>query len=138
MISPVEAAVPAATILGSQATRLPLQITAGELANEAVGEAVSFPYNANPIASSYGRGGGVGRGLGVGLGLGGTVTVGVAVAVAKKLAQQGRIKQNDVTVVAITGNGLKTLEALDMAPPQVIEPKLAAFEEVFGGAYHVA
>ena len=33
--------------LTSQATRLPLQITAGELANEAVGEAVSFPYNAN-------------------------------------------------------------------------------------------
>ncbi|PYS36379.1 MAG: threonine synthase [Acidobacteria bacterium] len=63
---------------------------------------------------------------------------GVTVAVAQKLVQQGRIKQTDLTVLAITGNGLKTLDALDMAPPQVIEPKLAAFEEVFGGAYHVA
>jgi threonine synthase len=63
---------------------------------------------------------------------------GVAVSVAKKLVEQGRIKKNDLTVIAITGNGLKTLEALDLAPPQVIEPKLSAFEEVFGGAYHVA
>jgi len=63
---------------------------------------------------------------------------GVTVAVAKKLVEQGRIKPSDVTVLAITGNGLKTLEALDMAPPQVIEAKLAAFEDIFGGAYHVA
>ena len=40
---------------------------------------------------------------------------------------------DDLTVLAITGNGLKTLDALDLAPPQVIEPKLDAFEEVFGG-----
>src|SRR2546428_5161552 len=63
---------------------------------------------------------------------------GVAVSVAKKLIEQGRIKKNDLTVIAITGNGLKTLEALDLAPPQVIEPKLSAFEEVFGGAFNVA
>jgi threonine synthase len=63
---------------------------------------------------------------------------GVTVAVAQKLVEQGRIKKTDVTVLAITGNGLKTLDALDLAPPQVIEAKLAAFEEVFGGAYHVA
>src|SRR5262244_3912390 len=63
---------------------------------------------------------------------------GVTVAVAQKLVEQGRIKKDDVTVLAITGNGLKTLDALDLAPPQVIEPKLAAFEEAFGGAYHVA
>ena len=63
---------------------------------------------------------------------------GVTVAVAQKLVDQGRIKKTDVTVLAITGNGLKTLDALDLAPPQVIEAKLAAFEEVFGGAYHVA
>src|SRR5438477_8583343 len=56
---------------------------------------------------------------------------GVAVSVAKKLVGQGRIKRTDLTVIAITGNGLKTLEALDLAPPQVIEPKLSAFEEVF-------
>jgi threonine synthase len=63
---------------------------------------------------------------------------GVTVAVAQKLVQQGRINKSDLTVLAITGNGLKTLDALDLAPPQVIEPKLAAFEQVFGGAYHVA
>jgi len=63
---------------------------------------------------------------------------GVTVAVAKKLVQQGRIQKTDLTVLAITGNGLKTLEAVDLAPPQVIEPKLAAFEAVFRGAYHVA
>jgi threonine synthase len=63
---------------------------------------------------------------------------GVTVAVAQKLVAQGRIRKTDLTVLAITGNGLKTLDALDLDPPQVIEPKLAAFEEVFGGAYHVA
>jgi threonine synthase len=63
---------------------------------------------------------------------------GVTVAVAQKLIQQGRIRKTDLTVLAITGNGLKTLDALDLAPPQVIEPKLSAFEAVFGGASHVA
>jgi threonine synthase len=63
---------------------------------------------------------------------------GVTVAVAKKLIQQGRIKSTDLTVLTITGNGLKTLDALDLAPPQVIAPTLAAFEEVFGGVHHVA
>src|SRR5215510_3219680 len=63
---------------------------------------------------------------------------GVTVAVAQKLVSQGRIKKTDVTVLTITGNGLKTLDALDLAPPVVIEPKLAAFDKVFGGAYHVA
>ena len=63
---------------------------------------------------------------------------GVTVAVAQKLVQQGRIKKTDLTVLTITGNGLKTLEALDLAPPQIIEPKLAAFEEALGGIYHVA
>lgn len=63
---------------------------------------------------------------------------GVTVSVTKKLAEQGRIKPNDLTVLAITGNGLKTLDALQLAPPQVIEAKLEAFEEVLGGVYHVA
>src|SRR5262245_44182767 len=63
---------------------------------------------------------------------------GVTVAVAQKLVAQNRIKKDDLTVLAITGNGLKTLDALDLAPPQVIEPKLSAFEAIFGGAYHVA
>jgi threonine synthase len=63
---------------------------------------------------------------------------GVTIAVAQKLVQQGRIKKTDLTVLTITGNGLKTLDALDLAPPHVIEAKLDAFEAVFGGAYHVA
>lgn len=63
---------------------------------------------------------------------------GVTVAVTQKLIQQGRIRPNDVTVLAITGNGLKTLDALQLAPPLLIEATLEAFEEVLEGVYHVA
>src|SRR5438876_1048357 len=63
---------------------------------------------------------------------------GVTVSVTKKLVQQGRLKPDDLVVLGITGNGLKTLDALDLEPPQVIEPKMEAFEEVFGGVHHVA
>lgn len=60
---------------------------------------------------------------------------GVTVAVAQKLIRQGRIKRDDLTVLAITGNGLKTLDALQLTPPVVIEAKMAAFEEALGGVY---
>src|SRR5262245_4536864 len=53
---------------------------------------------------------------------------GVTVAVTKKLIEQGRIKADDLTVVAITGNGLKTPEAVELGQPAVIEPKLIEFE----------
>jgi threonine synthase len=55
---------------------------------------------------------------------------GVAVAVTQKLVQQGRIKKEDVTVIAITGNGLKTQEAIrdHLARPDVIGAKLSEFE----------
>lgn len=55
---------------------------------------------------------------------------GVTVAVTQKLIQQGRIKKDDVTVVAITGNGLKTQEAIQdcLARPRAIAAKLAEFE----------
>jgi threonine synthase len=53
---------------------------------------------------------------------------GVTVAVTKKLIEQGRIDADDLTVIAITGNGLKTQEAVDTGLPVVIEPKLAEFE----------
>jgi threonine synthase len=53
---------------------------------------------------------------------------GVTVAVTKKLIEQGRIKADDLTVIAVTGNGLKTPEAVELAPPIVIEPKIAQFE----------
>lgn len=55
---------------------------------------------------------------------------GTTVAVAKKLAAQGKIGKDDVVVLAITGNGLKTQEALDFAVPESIEPRLASFEEM--------
>lgn len=53
---------------------------------------------------------------------------GVTVAVTRKLAGQGRIQPDDLTVVAITGNGLKTQEALSLPAPVVIEPRLENFE----------
>jgi threonine synthase len=57
---------------------------------------------------------------------------GVTVAVTKKLIEQGHIKRDELTVIAITGNGLKTQEAVELAPPQIIEPKLNAFENAIG------
>jgi threonine synthase len=54
---------------------------------------------------------------------------GVTVAVTKKLVQAGRIAQDDLTVVAITGNGLKTLDAVSLVAPLTIEPRLSSFEK---------
>jgi threonine synthase len=55
---------------------------------------------------------------------------GVTVAVARKLIEQGKIDRDGSTVLCITGNGLKTQEALcdRIARPVVIEPSLEAFE----------
>jgi threonine synthase len=58
---------------------------------------------------------------------------GVTIAVTKKLIEQGRIKPDDLTVIAITGNGLKTQEAVELAPPIVIEPRLKQFEQAVSG-----
>ena len=57
---------------------------------------------------------------------------GVTVAVAKKLIEQGRIARNETTVLCITGNGLKTQEALAGHTVEMhkIKPKLDAFEEI--------
>ena len=44
------------------------------------------------------------------------------------------LKRNDVTVLAITGNGLKTQDAVQLEAAPVIEPKIAAFEAVIGAA----
>jgi threonine synthase len=56
---------------------------------------------------------------------------GVTVGAARKLYAQGRIRPEETTVLCITGNGLKTTDALagrfEVAEP--IPPKLAAFEE---------
>ncbi|HUI76225.1 MAG TPA: threonine synthase [Candidatus Acidoferrum sp.] len=55
---------------------------------------------------------------------------GVTVGVTKKLLAQGRIKSGDTTVVCITGNGLKTTDAIVAEYPQTeaIAPRLEAFE----------
>jgi len=58
---------------------------------------------------------------------------GVTVATAKKLIEQGRIGKNERTVICITGNGLKTQEALNGHTAEMyhIKPNMAAFEEIF-------
>ena len=53
---------------------------------------------------------------------------GTTLAVTRKLIAQGRIKSSDRVVIAITGNGLKTAEALQLESLQAIEAKISAFE----------
>jgi threonine synthase len=55
---------------------------------------------------------------------------GVTAAVAQKLIQQGRIAPDETTVVCITGNGLKTTDAVAAEFPatEAIAPRLEAFE----------
>ncbi|MFN3966096.1 MAG: pyridoxal-phosphate dependent enzyme, partial [Endomicrobiia bacterium] len=57
---------------------------------------------------------------------------GVTVAVTKKLIQQGKIKKDELTVISITGNGLKTQEAVisKLVQPIRIKPNLASFEKI--------
>jgi threonine synthase len=55
---------------------------------------------------------------------------GTTVAVLKKLIESGKINPDETTVVYITGNGLKTTEAVQgyVGEPLQIEPKLDSFE----------
>ncbi|MBI5638991.1 MAG: threonine synthase [Nitrospirae bacterium] len=57
---------------------------------------------------------------------------GVTLASAMKLIETGKIRRDEVTVICITGNGLKTQEALQghTISPHHIRPSLASFEEV--------
>jgi len=57
---------------------------------------------------------------------------GVTLACTKKLIEAGKIDRDSLTVICITGNGLKTQEALTghTASPHYIKPNLASFEEV--------
>lgn len=59
---------------------------------------------------------------------------GVTVAVAQKLIEQGKIDRDGSTVLCITGNGLKTQEAMlgKLAQPVVIKPNLEEFEALVG------
>ncbi len=65
---------------------------------------------------------------------------GVTLAVARKLLEQGRIDPDGSTVLCITGNGLKTQEALleRIARPTVIQPTLEQFEALVGAAPELA
>jgi threonine synthase len=58
---------------------------------------------------------------------------GVVVSVAKKLLEQGRLKKDKLTVLCITGNGFKTMEALGgtMGELPTIHPRLDEFEKVY-------
>jgi threonine synthase len=55
---------------------------------------------------------------------------GVTAGVTAKLIEQGRIQPDETTVVCITGNGLKTTDAIaaDFPATEAIAPKLEAFE----------
>ncbi|MFQ5464341.1 MAG: threonine synthase [Thermodesulfobacteriota bacterium] len=55
---------------------------------------------------------------------------GVTFGVAKKLIEQGRIPTDESIVISITGNGLKTQEALNgsIEPPVVIDARLGEFD----------
>jgi threonine synthase len=55
---------------------------------------------------------------------------GVTAGVAEKLIRQGRIRPEETTVVCITGNGLKTTDAIAAEFPvtEAIAPRLDAFE----------
>ena len=60
---------------------------------------------------------------------------GVTVAVTKKLIEQGRIPKDETTVIAVTGQGLKTTEAVAERLPSVLhtKPNLASLNEVLSG-----
>jgi threonine synthase len=65
---------------------------------------------------------------------------GVTVGCARKLYRQGRIKPEETTVLCITGNGLKTTDALvgQYEAEAPIAPKLAEFEAYLGKKLDIA
>ncbi len=63
---------------------------------------------------------------------------GVTIGVLRKLVKQGLIKKTDVTVAYITGNGLKTQEAVvdAVGRPFRIQPSLVSFQKTFAMGRH--
>ena len=60
---------------------------------------------------------------------------GVTISGLKNLTASGAIKPDDLTVVYITGNGLKTIEAVEeVVNPLSIKPSMRSFVEMFEGA----
>jgi threonine synthase len=60
---------------------------------------------------------------------------GVTTAVAKKLIASGKIPAKDSVVLCVTGNGLKTLDAVNghVGQPREIKPSLREFESLLAG-----
>ena len=58
---------------------------------------------------------------------------GVTMAVTKKLIDQGKLPKNESIVVCITGNGLKTQEAIadSVSQPEIIEANLEEFQDLY-------
>lgn len=63
---------------------------------------------------------------------------GVTIASAEKLIREGKIRREESVVLAITGNGLKTQEAIQnsVGAPIPIEPNVSSFEERVMGSYN--
>jgi threonine synthase len=70
----------------------------------------------------------------------GETAAGVTVGCARKLIAQGRIQPDEETVLCITGNGLKTTDALvdRQTLEPAIEPRMAEFEKFMGQAMAVS
>ena len=60
---------------------------------------------------------------------------GVTFGATLKLLEQGKLDKNEEIVICITGNGLKTQEAIvdHVTPPTIIDPKLSEFEKMWKG-----
>ncbi len=58
---------------------------------------------------------------------------GVTLAVTRKLIEQGRISRDEDIVICVTGNGLKTQDAVTdlLERPQIIRPVLEDFEPIY-------
>ncbi len=58
---------------------------------------------------------------------------GVTIAVTKKLIEQGFLPKDESIVVSITGNGLKTQEAIvsNVSEPHIIDANVEEFEELY-------
>jgi threonine synthase len=107
----------------------------------AIGNPADGPYAVKAILGSGGMGEDVSddeivegiRLLGETEGIFTETAGGVTVAVARKLIRQGRLNPDESTVLTITGNGLKTIAALQGRIPEsaLIRPKLEDFEEEF-------
>ena len=56
---------------------------------------------------------------------------GVVIAGLKKMAAEGKIRPDELTVAYITGNGLKTQEAVvnSLRQPLLIKPTMASFQK---------